>query len=161
MDSTDHLNMAAELSGAWRGFFTYAGFDKHCGMVADLTFRGGRITGSGTDKVGWFVVTGRYSATAGDCVMTKTYPESHVVFYKGHIVGCTIAGAWWIREASIPGTFRLARVDALDAEPVEAATATGEPPLEDPDDPEEFMDLFKRLRDEDEIIPDSIIEEEP
>ncbi|OHB74246.1 MAG: hypothetical protein A2Z34_00650 [Planctomycetes bacterium RBG_16_59_8] len=141
MDNKPLSGAEAKLSGLWQGFYTYIGYSSHCEMVADLTFRNGRVTGSGTDRNGWFIITGRYSDAAGDCLMTKTYPEYHDVFYKGHISNDEIMGAWWIPLGRVPGTFRLHRTGTSEggARPIGEAVvpASSEPSLESPDNPED------------------------
>jgi hypothetical protein len=82
-------------SGPWVGFYNYNPGDKHQ-MELDLTFANGKVTGTGIDDVGRFVINGRYDTTTLECWWTKTYPGSHDVFYRGFREGKGIWGTWEI-----------------------------------------------------------------
>ncbi len=82
-------------SGPWTGFYSYTPMDKHR-MDLRLEFAEGRVTGDGNDDVGRFLIKGEYSATAGECHWTKTYPGSHDVAYRGFREGKGIWGTWEI-----------------------------------------------------------------
>lgn len=65
-------------------------------MELDLTFAKGKVTGTGIDDVGKFVIKGLYDTTTLECWWTKTYPGSHDVFYRGFREGKGIWGMWEI-----------------------------------------------------------------
>lgn len=89
--------MADELfpSGPWVGFYNYSPGDKHR-MELDLTFANGKVTGTGIDDVGRFIINGGYDVTTLECWWTKTYTGSHDVFYRGYREGKGIWGTWEI-----------------------------------------------------------------
>ena len=82
-------------SGAWTGYFVQAG--KHA-MDLQLTFRQGVLTGEGRDRVGRFVMKGKYSTLDGKCHWTKRYLGQHDVFYQGYNEGKGIWGTWEIQS---------------------------------------------------------------
>ncbi|MGA4645087.1 hypothetical protein [Limisphaera sp. 4302-co] len=82
-------------SGPWTGFYNYRPGDRHR-MDLELTFRDGRIEGTGVDDVGRFVIRGRYDRDALECWWTKTYVGGHDVFYRGFREGRGIWGTWEI-----------------------------------------------------------------
>lgn len=70
-------------SGEWKGFWLQHGLSGRQWMSLVLQFVNGRVTGEGHDAVGEFVIRGTYDLDTGRCVLTKTYPASHDVFYTG------------------------------------------------------------------------------
>ncbi|HWE38737.1 MAG TPA: hypothetical protein VG406_19470 [Isosphaeraceae bacterium] len=82
-------------SGPWTGFFLQKiqPVGKHW-MELDLTFRKGRITGEGRDRIGAFLMTGRYDVESGKCRWTKRYIEKHDIVYRGYNEGKGIWGTW-------------------------------------------------------------------
>lgn len=120
--------MSSELfpSGDWYGFYTY---DQRPGwhpMDIRFTFEHGRVSASGGDPIGEFVLEGSYSEETRECVWTKTYPGRHTVAYRGFREGRGIWGTWKVGGAA--GGFQVwpllfdglvdARVEEA-AEPVE------------------------------------------
>ena len=90
-------------SGPWEGFWLQPVLDKNRHwMELILTFRNGAITGEGRDRVGKFVVRGRYEIEDGSCYWSKRYVGKHDVFYKGYNEGRGIWGTWEISEAVSP-----------------------------------------------------------
>jgi hypothetical protein len=83
-------------SGPWTGFYNYRPGDRHR-MELQLTFANGNVNGDGTDDVGRFLIKGRYDAANRECYWTKTYPDSHDVYYRGFREGKGIWGTWEIR----------------------------------------------------------------
>jgi hypothetical protein len=82
-------------SGPWIGFYTYnRARQKRHRMDLGLTFATGRITGSGSDDLGKFVVSGRYNPQNGQCHWAKRYVGAHDVYYKGYREGRGIWGTW-------------------------------------------------------------------
>ena len=82
-------------SGAWEGFYTYATgpqADKHK-MNCNLTFRQGKVKGSGTDDLSSFSLKGTYDLDSLVCEMAKHYP-SHIVQYSGQVDENGIWGMW-------------------------------------------------------------------
>jgi hypothetical protein len=81
-------------SGPWTGFFLEkVGAGRHW-MELNLTFRSGKIAGDGRDRIGQFVITGRYSAQDGVCRWVKRYIGKHDVRYEGYNEGRGIWGLW-------------------------------------------------------------------
>ena len=81
-------------SGPWTGFYNYTGPEDRYRMDLHLTFTNGLMTGDGSDNIGPFVIAGHYSSSTRDCEWVKTYPGSHVVFYRGFREGPGIWGIW-------------------------------------------------------------------
>ena len=65
-------------------------------MDLSLSFRAGRLTGSGVDPVGLFVLQGGYEGESREVWWVKSYPGSHDVFYKGCRDARGIWGTWEI-----------------------------------------------------------------
>ncbi len=65
-------------------------------MELSLTFRKGVLTGEGRDRVGRFVMKGKYGVEDGNCHWTKRYLGQHDVFYQGYNEGKGIWGVWEI-----------------------------------------------------------------
>ena len=82
-------------SGEWEGFYLYrSGQDaQRHRMDFRLTFRDGKIKGSGTDDVGTFNWLGNYDPTTYHVSMTKTY-ATHEVQYEGIADEAGIFGNW-------------------------------------------------------------------
>jgi hypothetical protein len=100
--SPDDLEQDSRFpSGPWTGFFLQkihpAG--KHW-MELDLTFRKGRITGEGRDRIGAFLFTGHYDVESGKCRWTKRYLGKHDIAYSGYNEGKGIWGTWEDPHAS-------------------------------------------------------------
>jgi hypothetical protein len=83
-------------SGRWMGFFVDRRVPGRHHMELLLTFRKGDMTGEGRDRVGAFVVRGRYTIEDGRCHWTKRYLGRHDVFYSGYNEGKGIWGIWTI-----------------------------------------------------------------
>lgn len=74
-------------------------------MDLSLEFGNGRITGEGRDRVGQFIVSGRYDSGGGECHWTKTYVSSHDIYYVGCHQGKNISGTWELD--SLRGGFKI------------------------------------------------------
>jgi hypothetical protein len=85
-------------SGAWTGFYLQRLVPGRHQMELSLTFRQGILTGQGRDRVGPFVVQGRYDLADGRCRFTKSYLGKHRVNYSGFNEGKGIWGTWSITE---------------------------------------------------------------
>src|SRR5579884_4269834 len=83
-------------SGPWTGFFLQRELPGRHLMELRLTFRDGQLTGEGRDRVGAFVLRGRYDLGDGRCSWVKRYVGRHDVFYKGYNEGKGIWGVWSI-----------------------------------------------------------------
>ena len=59
-----------------------------------LEFRGGIISGEGSDGIGPFVIDGNYSESTLECSWIKTYVGRHSVSYSGYREGKGIWGTW-------------------------------------------------------------------
>jgi hypothetical protein len=88
-------------SGPWTGYFLQPIIPGRHLMELRLTFRQGALAGEGRDRVGPFVIRGRYSVADGKCYWTKRYLGKHDVFYQGFNEGKGIWGVW-----EIPGDSR-------------------------------------------------------
>ena len=83
-------------SGPWTGFFLQKSIPGRHHMDLRLTFRNGDMTGEGRDRVGEFLIKGRYDLSNGKCHWTKKYIGKHDVFYDGFNEGKGIWGVWEI-----------------------------------------------------------------
>ena len=81
-------------SGPWVGFFLQRELPGRHLMELRLTFKDGRMTGEGRDRVAEFVITGHYSVADGKCRWTKRYVGRHDVSYTGYNEGKGIWGTW-------------------------------------------------------------------
>lgn len=81
-------------SGPWTGFFLDKRLPGKHQMELQLTFVDGTMTGEGRDRVGEFIVRGRYDTGDGSCYWTKRYIDQHDVFYRGFNEGKGIWGTW-------------------------------------------------------------------
>jgi hypothetical protein len=70
-------------------------------MELDLNFHQGVMTGEGRDRIGSFLIRGKYNIDDGKCWWTKRYVGKHDVAYQGYNEGKGIWGVW-----DIPPTFR-------------------------------------------------------
>lgn len=66
-----------------------------------LTFRQGVMTGEGRDRIGEFLIHGKYQINDGKCHWSKRYIDKHDVAYQGYNEGKGIWGVW-----EIPPTWR-------------------------------------------------------
>ena len=66
-------------------------------------FASGKLSGSGNDDIGSFVIKGGYDSKTLECSWIKTYTGSHDVFYRGFREGKGIWGAWDIGRYSHGG----------------------------------------------------------
>ncbi len=89
-------------SGPWTGYFLQKVLPGRHLMEMRLTFRQGQITGEGRDRVGVFIMHGRYDVADGKCRWTKRYLGKHDVFYHGFNEGKGIWGTWEIPTVPHP-----------------------------------------------------------
>src|SRR5262245_87833 len=85
-------------SGKWTGFFLDRRLPGRHMMELHLSFAKGGLTGEGRDKVGKFVIRGRYDVANGQCYWTKRYLGKHDVFYQGYAEGKGIWGTWELTD---------------------------------------------------------------
>lgn len=90
-------------SGPWVGYYTYSASPGRHRMDLALQFHEGRMSGSGTDDIGPFLVSGSYDAKELEVTWWKTYPGSHRVWYRGFREGKGIWGTWEIPPAGKGG----------------------------------------------------------
>src|SRR4051794_26436975 len=84
-------------SGAWKGFFLQPALTRdRLWMDLHLTFRNGLIRGEGRDRIGPFLIAGRYELDDGNCRWSKRYVGKHDVAYRGYNEGKGIWGTWQI-----------------------------------------------------------------
>ena len=91
-------------SGEWEGFYSYEfGPDARRYMMSfALTFKNGKVSGSGIDNVSRFSWRGNYDTEKLRCWMQKQYP-SHTVSYDGYVDQKGIWGIWEIPPYSRGG----------------------------------------------------------
>lgn len=105
---TDDANRDLETdprfpSGRWTGFFLDKRVRGKTQMELLLTFLQGEMTGEGRDRVGPFLIRGRYAIEDGQCHWNKRYVGGHDVFYKGFNEGKGIWGRWELTPKEIYG----------------------------------------------------------
>jgi hypothetical protein len=86
-------------SGPWTGFYQYP--DGTRGQQdLRLTFSLGRMTGTGADEVGQFIIEGFYDTATKEARWLKSYPGGHAIQYRGFREGPVkgIWGTWFIRD---------------------------------------------------------------
>ncbi|MDB5351567.1 MAG: hypothetical protein JWN86_2814 [Planctomycetota bacterium] len=93
-------------SGPWTGFFLQPDLPGRHAMELILTFKDGQVTGDGRDRVGAFLIRGRFQTEDGRCWWTKSYVGLHDVSYQGYNEGRGIWGLWEI-EAPWRGGFHI------------------------------------------------------
>ena len=99
-----------------------------------LEFKGGVISGEGSDGIGPFTIDGDYSESTLECSWVKTYVGKHSVHYAGFREGKGIWGTWDIGPArggfqiwpigSQPPAYELEEETIAD-QPVEATQPAG------------------------------------
>lgn len=94
-------------SGPWTGYFLQRLLPGRHVMELRLTFRAGVLEGEGRDRVGHFLVRGRYRVEDGQCHWTKRYLGKHDVFYKGFNEGKGIWGVWDMPQYNDRGGFHI------------------------------------------------------
>ncbi len=90
-------------SGKWGGFYLmpHTGQKRHQTECV-LNFHSGRMWGDGQDKVGKFIIEGKYNLEDGKAHWLKTYISKHTVHYNGYNEGKGIWGIW-----EIPNTLNI------------------------------------------------------
>jgi len=63
-------------------------------MELNLTFQQGTIQGEGRDRVGEFLIRGKYDVADGRCHWSKRYIRAHDIHYDGFNEGKGIWGTW-------------------------------------------------------------------
>src|SRR5690348_6283620 len=94
-------------SGPWTGFFLQPPLVGRQWMELSLTFRAGTMTGEGRDRVGEFLIRGRYELDSGRCWWSKRYVGKHDVSYSGYNEGRGIWGTWEIQVPPLRGGFHI------------------------------------------------------
>ena len=92
-------------SGPWTGFFVQPTVGRSQ-MELHLMFVNGEIKGEGRDRVGAFLIKGKFQIEDGRCWWTKAYIGLHDVHYQGYNEGKGIWGMWEI-EAPWRGGFHI------------------------------------------------------
>jgi hypothetical protein len=85
-------------SGQWFGFYTYANRPRRYLMDLILDFKNGSISGEGADGIGFFVISGFYNTSNGECSWIKRYIGLHSVDYRGFREAKGIWGTWHITK---------------------------------------------------------------
>jgi hypothetical protein len=84
-------------SGPWTGFFLQYWLPGRHTTDLRVTWRDGKLTGTGQDWVGPYRIDGSYELDTGRCEWTKRYLGKHAVAYRGVNDGHGIWGVWEIR----------------------------------------------------------------
>lgn len=120
-------------SGPWEGFWLQPVLDKdRHWMELTLTFRNGEVTGEGRDRVGEFLIRGRYTCDDGKCWWSKRYVKRHDVFYQGYNEGRGIWGTWELTNPPWRGGFHIWPVGMGDPTRRRTATAAEVPAEAEP-----------------------------
>lgn len=95
-------------SGAWEGFYCYSYAPTQHKMEIELSFKKGKVFGSGVDDINYFSWKGDYSLDTFKLHMVKTYP-SHTVDYNGDIDENGIWGSWSLKGkyGNLTGGFHI------------------------------------------------------
>lgn len=93
-------------SGPWVGFFLQPDRPGRHPMELHLTFKDEQVQGEGRDRVGAFLIKGRFQIEDGRCWWTKAYVGQHEVHYQGYNEGKGIWGLWEM-EAPWRGGFHI------------------------------------------------------
>ena len=156
MSEPDRPDLASETdprfpSGPWTGFFLQKETPGRHAMELRLRFADGVLTGEGRDRIGTFLVRGKYNTDDGRCHFTKKYVGRHDVFYDGFNEGKGIWGTWEI-PPTWHGGFHIWPEGMPDpTEDYLAAAAT--PPAEDPVAPPPLPEVPGAAPAEEEAIP--------
>ena len=118
-------------SGPWTGFFLQPPLVGRQWMELALTFRAGVITGEGRDRVGEFLIRGRYEVESGQCWWSKRYLGRHDVSYMGYNEGRGIWGTWELQNPPRKGGFHI-WPEAMGDPTKQKLTASEEIPIEAP-----------------------------
>lgn len=95
-------------SGKWVGFFLQPTVPGRHEMELILTFSKGTLDGEGRDKIGLFLIKGRYQVEDGRCWWTKKYVGKHDMAYSGYNEGKGIWGTWSFENSTVwKGGFRI------------------------------------------------------
>jgi hypothetical protein len=81
-------------SGPWVGFFLQPDLPGKHPMELILEFSQGQVRGEGRDRVGAFLIKGRFQVEDGKAWWTKSYIGLHDVTYQGYNEGKGIWGLW-------------------------------------------------------------------
>ena len=94
-------------SGPWTGFYQYKNGQRGQQDLR-LTFESGRMTGTGADELGQFIIEGSYSAESKEAKWLKSYPGAHSIDYRGFREG-PVPGIWgtWSIGSDWHGGFHI------------------------------------------------------
>jgi hypothetical protein len=126
-------------SGPWTGFFLQPPLVGRQWMELSLTFRQGAMTGEGRDRVGEFLLRGRYEVESGKCWWSKRYVGKHDVAYMGYNEGRGIWGMWEIKNPPAKGGFHI-WPEAMGDPTQKKLSAEEEVPVEAPAQPAEVAE---------------------
>jgi hypothetical protein len=117
-------------SGRWVGFFLQKGYPGRQKMELILRFSAGVVQGEGRDRIGDFLIRGRYQTDDGRCHWHKRYVGRHDVFYQGYNEGKGVWGLWEIASDhfSDRGGFHIWPEGMADPTVQQTSTAA-EPPV--------------------------------
>lgn len=94
-------------SGPWTGYYQYQNGVRGQQDLR-LAFAQGRMSGTGADEVGQFIVEGSYSTDTKEAQWLKSYPSGHTIEYRGFKEG-PLEGIWgtWRISANWHGGFHI------------------------------------------------------
>ena len=103
-------------SGPWTGFYQYATGQRGQQDLV-LNFAHGRMTGTGVDELGQFLIEGSYNTETREAKWLKSYPAAHSIEYRGFREG-PVTGIWgtWHISADWHGGFHIWPVGAANSE---------------------------------------------
>lgn len=93
-------------SGPWVGFFLQPDRPGRHAMELLLEFAEGQVRGEGRDRIGPFLIRGRFQVEDGKCWWTKSYLGLHDVSYQGYNEGKGIWGGWEV-DSTWRGGFHI------------------------------------------------------
>ncbi len=99
-------------SGPWTGFYQYRTGERG-DQDLHIEFRSGRMTGSGADALGAFIIEGSYNTGSKEARWMKSYPQGHSIEYRGFREG-PAPGIWgtWTISTDWTGGFHIWPLDA-------------------------------------------------
>ena len=94
-------------SGPWTGFYQYKN-GRRGQQDLRLAFENGRMTGTGADELGQFIIEGSYKAETKEAKWLKSYPGAHNNDYRGFREG-PVPGIWgtWSIAPNWHGGFHI------------------------------------------------------
>jgi hypothetical protein len=103
----DPIHNTPWTSGRWEGYFMQGGA-RHS-QTLELAFAQGRMSGTGDDEIGKFLIFGEYDEDQNTGAWLKQYLGKHQVYYGGEMSNGRIRGRWFIYNGYQSDRFELWR----------------------------------------------------